>query len=906
MRIAWFLSGDLTVVGDAVSSVLASNRLRCLELLKALEANGHEVKLVPVDKIETLDLSKIVACDIAIVGKVFRDMSMLYRVLKDHGVVIIADICDDPFAMSHLRAAYESLIYWCDTIVVSSSTLAISLRQYTNKSIATIADCLEAEIVSPQSISPSSDMPLILLWFGQPANLQGLINWLPALNEYSRRQLKLCLVTRIDPKLRAHVEQWQAQYSRLEISLEPWSLERAVTALEDCDVVLIPSILDSGTVVKTANRLQRALCAGKAVIASPVPSFLELQPFVHISESVDTELDAILDDVSGEAERVAAGQAFVVQRYAAQQIASQWHDCISKIHSAGAPSLIDQTANATFSERHLMIFWNNALSQIEPLMAELMGSSFVVEAVIKTSWTASKFSENLAGFYEKSPTDISSKLSRIGVGDFVVVIFRDDAPNHGYRVTSRGVRVVNLNVFDAKTQLRLSFSEPDLIHATNDQAEFDHDFSTLFPLSLRQSLLSESGNDWTGAINEYAGDVAGEREWESLADLFDVLNKSVNYVVLRNFDCLPAHHDNAIHGDIDLLVEDFERARARLGAKKVFADAWRVHVEVRVAGEPIRFDLRYLGDDYFDQEWQRQVLDRKIVDQRGFYRPDPVNHFYTLIHHIVVNKRFIAPDYVTSLIDIGMKFGFNNSSEQWQDRAYLMQVLARYMKNNGFRFRPPNDRSVNFLVEANTKPPEAPLSDLDYLAAAVMETERLEPLYQKKNAYFHSKIWRVALPGRQPIAIKRVTSQNVEAFQQLSKEHEFLVACKGEGIVECLDHCVIDNEYILITAWVDGFNLWDEREQFLALDPMIQKQFWQALESGINRIAAAKVKHRDLWAKNVIVQKNRPVIIDFGWACFESERAPFTPDSLRCPSDATALKRMQQEILTPASNALIN
>ena len=65
-------------------------------------------------------------------------------------------------------------------------------------------------------------------------------------------------------------------------------------------------------------------------------------------------------------------------------------------------------------------------------------------------------------------------------------------------------------------------------------------------------------------------DLTGTDSWDSLQELFYVMNATVDYVVLRNFECLPEAYTLRGHGDIDLLVHDYDEAVRITCAKRVF------------------------------------------------------------------------------------------------------------------------------------------------------------------------------------------------------------------------------------------------------------------------------------------------------------------------------------------------
>ena len=145
----------------------------------------------------------------------------------------------------------------------------------------------------------------------------------------------------------------------------------------------------------------------------------------------------------------------------------------------------------------------------------------------------------------------------------------------------------------------------------------------------------------------------GVNGWESFEQLFYVLNSTLDYVILRNFENFPDTVKD--HDDIDFLVRDLDKAIYITNASKVFHQIDRVHYKIKVANKDIFVDFRFLGDDYYDYNWQNNILINKVLTNNNFYRPTDENYFYSLIYHVLIHKTFIAPDYYNKLTNIYKK-----------------------------------------------------------------------------------------------------------------------------------------------------------------------------------------------------------------------------------------------------------
>lgn len=349
------------------------------------------------------------------------------------------------------------------------------------------------------------------------------------------------------------------------------------------------------------------------------------------------------------------------------------------------------------AEIHLFILWEKVGSATESLLRRIR-SDFEVLGVYRIQWTPALFSANLSRFYGQSLPPGCNKEESCGVGPFTLVVVRDEQPVYAVRQTTHGPARVNVGVFDLKTYYRSREGGGLPIHATNTVSETRRDLMLLLGASLKQYSTSAS-EGWNGEVLYLRRDIVGAQSWEDISALFAALNETVRYVVLRNFEHLPGRFNLESHGDVDLLVDDFAEAILVANATPVFREYGRVHHNVVVAGKRIPFDFRFVGDGYYDENWQRRILDTR-VKMDGFYVPDKENHFYSLLYHTAVHKREIAPDYVALLSSAAESLGVQISEiGPFDSPKAVRKCLAGYMKSCGYRFSRPQDRSVYFNAD---------------------------------------------------------------------------------------------------------------------------------------------------------------------------------------------------------------
>lgn len=142
---------------------------------------------------------------------------------------------------------------------------------------------------------------------------------------------------------------------------------------------------------------------------------------------------------------------------------------------------------------------------------------------------------------------------------------------------------------------------------------------------------------------------------EDLRQFFNYLNDvNFEYVVLRNWEGLPYSVELGQHSDLDLLVYDYSHFFEVIGEAKPEFDLPRVRTKLPIDDTYIFMDVRYVGDNYYPEDFQRAILDSREWNSRGFFTPNPLHHRIALAYHAVHHKGHIAPEYKKYLGDATM------------------------------------------------------------------------------------------------------------------------------------------------------------------------------------------------------------------------------------------------------------
>jgi len=348
------------------------------------------------------------------------------------------------------------------------------------------------------------------------------------------------------------------------------------------------------------------------------------------------------------------------------------------------------------SEIHLLIIWSKGLYKKEEIISDIK-EKFDILKIYNIEWSLERFSENLSRLYGENLPKNSGKERHCGNGIFSCIVIRDNNPTYEQRETSKGPKVVNINTFDKKQLYRKWTGGGHKIHATDDTNETKFQLSLLFGHSYEEYFNYKINYDEL----IYKHDLMGANCWLSFEELFSVLNNSMsNYVVLRNFDNLEEQL-NSTHPDIDLLVENKKVLVNILNAKPTTDKTYRVQYSVMVEDKNINFDLRYVGDNYYDPLWQMDILSNKI--KYGYcYVPNNNILLYSLIYHALVHKNNISSDYLKVFIELFEKENIPYSMQDFVEEN-LLDILLKYMRGKAYQIVEPNDLTVGFNTKLISK-----------------------------------------------------------------------------------------------------------------------------------------------------------------------------------------------------------
>ena len=134
--------------------------------------------------------------------------------------------------------------------------------------------------------------------------------------------------------------------------------------------------------------------------------------------------------------------------------------------------------------------------------------------------------------------------------------------------------------------------------------------------------------------------------------------KDEEYIVLRNYEEYDNDRFLDNHPDIDILCSNVKAILKRTKMQPRGRKDDGLHYMTIINQKKVPIDLRHIGDGYYDEKMERDVL-RNRIKQNSYYIMNDEDYFYTLLYHAVVHKGFVSADYLERLRKLGDKIGVN-------------------------------------------------------------------------------------------------------------------------------------------------------------------------------------------------------------------------------------------------------
>jgi len=187
-------------------------------------------------------------------------------------------------------------------------------------------------------------------------------------------------------------------------------------------------------------------------------------------------------------------------------------------------------------------------------------------------------------------------------------------------------------------------------------------------------------------------ELIGQNGWKNFEEFITFANLTCNWLVLRNFNFLP----NNFFGndkDVDILCSDIDIFIQNMNLEKKNSSLF--NYKTKIDGKTVDFDVRVLGDGYYDKLWQYKILYKKIYAQGIVPRMDDKNFFYSLLYHCKVQKTNVKEEYINVLMNLSKKIHIEAIDKKTiLNDQRSSELLKEFMKKNKYQYNESNDINV--------------------------------------------------------------------------------------------------------------------------------------------------------------------------------------------------------------------
>lgn len=344
----------------------------------------------------------------------------------------------------------------------------------------------------------------------------------------------------------------------------------------------------------------------------------------------------------------------------------------------------------------IFILWENSRSYEQEIL-KLLENNFEVISKHEVLWSKRHVDANFSRLYKNIDKEIINKKSEhVGRGWFLVVFIKDKEPVYTYRKTVSGtIELVNRRIIKIKREIR-DLCGDTYVHSTASPTEFYEQAILIFGVKGLHDILYGRRQNYSKLIK----DMEGAEGWKDFRELFAVLEFCSRYVVLRNFEFLP---DNFFENDkdVDILCDNVTNFISASNASIQKLTPGGAKVEVSVSGHFVPFDIRFVGDGYYDEKWEYNILKRREKNESNIFQPRIDDYYFSLLYHAALQKSTIDEKYINILNKIAANLDFDFVAKStFKSVKEVAVILDGFMRYYGYSYVTPKDKNVfvNFRV----------------------------------------------------------------------------------------------------------------------------------------------------------------------------------------------------------------
>ena len=345
------------------------------------------------------------------------------------------------------------------------------------------------------------------------------------------------------------------------------------------------------------------------------------------------------------------------------------------------------------NQLYLFIIWEQSKHK-HNLIIDDIKTKFTIREIFEITWSKEYFLNNLIRLYGPALPDPKKKILLCGTGSFLLIIIQDKNPIFRDEIGFYGNVRINENIAKNKMEYRKWVGKEYSIHGSISEKETNHDLTLLLEKTSFE-LDNELPDRWDGSIKQLESDLLGSGGWKNTSQFLRMLNGTIKYVILRNFEDLPEKLISNEHKDIDILTDDIIILPYVCMTTSDISPKGKIP-QVVIGKNIIPIDWKRFGDKYYDKRWYENILKRRVLHKNGFYVPSPEDYFYTLFYHAIFHKKNISDEYKKKIWELACELNINEISQKTlHDFDLSKKFVEKYMRE--MKYSHPNSLKYKLM-----------------------------------------------------------------------------------------------------------------------------------------------------------------------------------------------------------------
>ena len=334
------------------------------------------------------------------------------------------------------------------------------------------------------------------------------------------------------------------------------------------------------------------------------------------------------------------------------------------------------------NQLYLFIIWEQSRNKSDDIISDIQ-SKFIMREIFEITCSEKYFLNNLVRFYGHALPDPKKKTLLCGTGSFLLIVVEDKDPIFVDVIDFHGRIKKNENMSKQKMKYRELVGKEFSIHGSISEKETNYNLTLLLHKTTTE-LQKELPKKWNGSIKKLNSDLFGCNGWKNIEEFFKMLNGTVRYVILRNYEDLSINFTLNKHNDIDILTDGDVLLPYVCMTNNSESPKGKMP-QIIINENTIPIDWKRPGDSFYDKRWYNDILNRRVLHNNQFYVPSQHDYLHTLFYHMIFHKRTISKEYKEKIIDLANILNITQISEDLlNDFNASKKYIEKYMKEMNY------------------------------------------------------------------------------------------------------------------------------------------------------------------------------------------------------------------------------